>query len=264
MNAPAVGPFAAFADAGRDDSFVQSVARGLTVILAFRPGRERLTMAQIAQACQLTRAGARRILITLEDLGYVGQEGRHFFLTARILELTKGYARRSLWETARPRLEALSEQLNESVSAGVLDGMDVRYMLRIQSARLMFVDLSAGARLPAHVSAMGRVLLAALPPDDLAAYLAKVEFVRLTPHTVTDPQVLLARLAEVRARGWCVARGEVDEALWCVAVPLCDRVGRTLAALHVSLSVHRASDVCIEDHILPALTAAAADVARAL
>ena len=221
-------------------------------------------MAQIAHACQLTRAGVRRILLTLEDLGYVGQEGRHFFLTARILDLTKGYARRSLWEAARPRLQSMADQLNETVSAGVLQGADVLYVLRIQSTRLMFVDLDAGARLPAHVSAMGRVLLAALPPDELAAYLDTVNYVRLTPHTVADRGTLLERLAEVRARGWALARGEVDEALWCASVPLTDRLGRLLAALHVSISANRASDAVIEDQVVPALKAAAVDIAAAV
>ena len=267
MNAPTLGQFGGLRPSGdheREDGFVQSVARGLSVIQAFRPGRERLTMAQIAQACQLTRAGVRRILLTLEDLGYVGQDGRHFHLTARILDLTKGYARRSLWEAARPRLQALADELNETVSAGVLEGHDVVYMLRIQSSRVMFVDLGAGARLPAQVSAMGRVLLAALPHDELAAYLDTVRLVRLTPHTVADRATLLDRIAEVRAQGWAFARGEVDEALCCASVPLTDRTGRTLAALHVRISANRADDALIAQQVVPALKAAAVDIAGAI
>jgi IclR family transcriptional regulator, pca regulon regulatory protein len=267
MNAPTVGPFGNFRPAGggeRDDGFVQSVARGLSVIQAFKPGQERLTMAQIANVCQLTRAGVRRILLTLEDLGYVGQDGRHFYLTARILDLSKGYARRSLWEAARPRLQAVADELNETVSAGVLEGLDVVYMLRIPSSRLMFVDLEAGARLPAYVTTMGRVLLASLPADEFAAWLQNVRFERLTPHTVSDRETLLERVAEVRAQGWACARGEVDEAVWCASVPLTDRAGRTLAALHVSISANRASDAMIERQVVPALQAAARDIAGAI
>ena len=256
--------FAAAAPAEKDDGFVQSVARGLSVIRAFRPGRERLTMAEIAHVCRLTRAGVRRILLTLEDLGYVGQDGRHFYLTTRILELTKGYERRSLWEAARPTLQDLADRLNEATSAAVLDGRDVVYMLRIRSTRLMHVDLEQGAHLPAHVSAMGRVLLAALPPDELDAWLAGARFVRLTPHTVADPDTLRARIAEARLRGWCHARGEVEESLSCVAVPLVDRAGRTLAALHVGLASSRATDEVVEGVIVPALGRAAAAISAAI
>jgi len=247
-------------DGEREDDFVQSIARGLSVIKAFGHSRERLTMAEIAHACQITRAGARRILLTLEDEGFARQEGRHFSLTSRILDLSRGYAPRSIWEAVRPHLQRVADALNESVSAGVLDGDDVVYMLRIPSTRCMHVDLTVGAHLPAHVSSMGRVLLAALPQEEFDAYVRRVSFRRYTPNTICDEARLRAAIDDIRRRGWCCNRGEVDEALWCVAAPLADRSGKVIAALHVSLSAYRATDDMIERQVVPALIKVAREI----
>jgi IclR family pca regulon transcriptional regulator len=248
----------------RDDGFVQSLARGLLVIEAFRPGRERLTMAQIAAACGLTRAGARRILLTLNRLGYVGLEGRYFQLTPRILELGAGHVKKSLWEIAQPVLEEVANALNESASAGVLEGPDVVYTVRARPAKVLHVAISPGAHLPAFANAMGRVLLAALPEPELESYLDAVETPQLTPFTVQGRDALRDRIACVREQGWACARAETDERYACVAVPLVARGGRTLAALNASMGIGRADADFVERRVVPDLQHAARTIAAAL
>lgn len=251
-------------DADDRDGFIQSLARGITVIKAFKPGFEKLTMAEVAAACGLTRAGARRILLTLQDLGYVGYEDRRFFLTSRILELGQGFLRQSLWEKTRPALQTVANTLNETASAGVLDGVDVVYTLRLRSSRMLQLELRPGAHLPAHASSMGRVLLAALPPSDLSRYFRHAEFTSYTPHTVTDPEILREKLKEVREQHWCYVRGEIDEGNGGVSVPLMDKNGDALAALNVSISNDRATMRVVKSTIVPMLQSAAAAIAADL
>lgn len=248
----------------RGEGFVQSLARGLSVIRAFRPGYEKLTMAEVASHAVLTRAGARRVLLTLKELGYVGTEGRNFFLTSRVLDLSQGYLRQTLWDKVRPALQSISDAINETASAGVLEGYDVVYTLRVRSARILHWELDVGAHLPAHASSMGRVLLAELPAVELNKYLQQATFTRFTKFTATDPDVLRGVLKEVRQQGWCTIQGEIDEGLRCIAVPLTDRKGRTLAAIGVSMNCDRASQRRIKSEILPLLKRASASITTSL
>ena len=150
------------------DSYVQSFARGLSVIRAFGPNRSQMTLSEVAAVTGLTRAGARRILLTLEHLGYVTVEDRKFALTPRILEL--GYAYLSgtpLWNLALPYMEEVAELTRESCSVSVLEGADIVYILRLSTHKVMTINLAVGSRLPAWVTSMGRVLLAGLPEAEL-------------------------------------------------------------------------------------------------
>ena len=152
------------------DSYVQSFARGLSVIRAFGPDRAQMTLSEVAAVTGLRRAGARRILLTLEHLGYVTVEDRRFALTPRILEL--GYAYLSatpLWNLALPYMEEVAEQTRESCSVSVLEGADVVYILRLSTHKVMTINLAVGSRLPAWVTSMGRVLLAGLPRPSATA-----------------------------------------------------------------------------------------------
>ncbi len=236
---------------------MQSLARGLAVLRAFAPGHERLTIAEAAARTGLTRAGARRILLTLQHLGYIRSDSRHFFLTARVLDLARGFGERALWDATRPVLQSVADALNETTSAGVLDGAEVVYVLRIPSARPLHIGVSPGTRLPAHVSSMGRVLLAALPGPALEEYFRTSPLRRFTKFTVTDPSVLRARLDEVRAQGWSYVKGEIEEGVSGVSVPLADKAGRVIAALNVSTNAERASMQEVRRTIVPALQAAA-------
>jgi IclR family pca regulon transcriptional regulator len=246
------------------DRFIQSLARGVAVIRAFRPGHEKLTMAEVASAAGLPRAGARRVLLTLKELGYVEVEGRNFFLTSRVLDLSQGYVRQTLWDRVRPVLQTITDTINETASASVLEGFDVVYTLRIRPERPLHWALDVGAHLPAHASSMGRVLLAALPPEDLARYLQQVRFEAFTPATVVDLDSLRTRLKEVQQRGWCCARDEIAEGLTCVSVPLRDRKGRTIAAMGVSMSSSHLTEQALKTQIVPLLQRSSSAITKSM
>jgi IclR family pca regulon transcriptional regulator len=252
------------ADAGTGDAFLQSLARGLAVLTAFRPGQERLIIAQVARTAGLTRAGARRILLTLEHLGYVATDKRQFFLTPQVLDLVAGYSARPIWETARKVLQSVAAKLNETVSAGVLDGTEVVYTVRVRSSHFLHLDVKEGARVPAHASSMGRIFLAALPPSSLRQYFRNAELKRYTSSTITDPDTLRKRLESVREQGWCAVRDEIEEGITGVSVPLTDPAGRTIAALNVSISSQRATAQMIGKTIVPVLREAVQTVVALL
>src|ERR1700735_1166678 len=189
----------------RNSDFVQSLDRGLAVIRAFGPDRERLSLSEVAKATGLTRAAARRFLLTLVKLGYVRNDGREFSLRPRVLEL--GYAYLSglaLPEVAAPHLEELVAQLHESSSISVLDGHQIVYVGRVPTKRIMTVAISVGTRFPAYATSMGRVLLAALTDDELDRYLADVCLKALTGRTVTDPARLAAIVREGGRQGYSI------------------------------------------------------------
>ncbi|MCP2166808.1 IclR family transcriptional regulator domain-containing protein [Goodfellowiella coeruleoviolacea] len=237
---------------------VQSLARGLAVIRAFNADHPELTLSDVARATGLTRAAARRFLLTLADLGYVRTDGKLFSLTARVLELGYAYlSSLSLPEVAQPHLEALAAEVRESTSVSVLDGPDVVYVARVPVSRIMTVAINVGTRFPAHATSMGHVLLASLPAAQLESYLDTVELVRLTEHTITSRGALREELARVREQGWSLVDQELDQGLRSVAVPIRDRAGRVLAAVNVSTHASRNTLESMRRDILPALLATA-------
>jgi IclR family pca regulon transcriptional regulator len=249
----------------RSPDFVQSLERGLAVIRAFDRGRPELTLSEVAVATGVTRAAARRFLLTLSDLGYVRIDGRYFSLSPRVLEL--GYAYLSsltLPEVAEPHLEALVAEVSESSSVSVLDGADIVYVARVPVSRIMTVAISVGTRFPAYATSMGRVLLAGLPDADLEAYLDRHAVERLTPRTVTSAKALRAEIQRVRAQGWALVDQELEEGLRAVAAPIRDRAGRTLAAVNVSAHASRTSIESMRRDLVPPLLAAAARISADL
>src|SRR4051794_33050326 len=242
----------------RESYFVQSLERGLAVVRAFDAEHPELTLSDVARATGLTRAAARRFLLTLCDLGYVRSDGRLFMLTARVLEL--GYAflsALSLPEVAEPHLEALVADVRESSSLSVLDGDDIVYVARVPTSRIMRVAINVGTRFPAHATSMGRVQLAALSELELEAYLARADRRRLTRHTLTDADALRRELGRVRAQGWALVDQELEEGLRSVAAPIRDRGGRVVAAVNVSAHASRASKDTVRRVLLPPLLATA-------
>lgn len=243
---------------------VQSLERGLSVIRCFDADHARLTLTDVANRTGLTRATARRLLLTLESLGYVSSNGRHFSLTPRVLDI--GYAYLSslnIQQIAQPFLEALSEQVNESVSVTVLDGSDIIYVARVPTKRIMTISLGLGSRLPAHCTSMGRVLLAELPPEQLRAIVPE----RLEPHTehtICTRDALEAELATVRRQGWALVDEELEIGLRSLAAPLRDAGGRAVAAMNVSTHAGRTATDEIHASILPAVLRTAGDVSEAL
>jgi len=249
-----VQPAEPVTESGRSNDFVQSLERGLAVIRAFGPDRPSLTLSEVARQTGLTRAAARRFLLTLTELGYVHSDGRMFSLRPRVLEL--GYAYLStlgLNEVAAPHMEQLVAETKESSSIAVLDGDDVAYVVRVPTQRIMTVTIAVGTRFPAYATSMGRVLLANLPAAELGTYLGRVELQPLTGRTIVDKTKLRAELAEIAAQGYAVVDQELEDGLRSVAVPIRDSSGRVVAALNMSAHASRATLEHLRRRVLPKL-----------
>ncbi|GII85501.1 IclR family transcriptional regulator [Sphaerisporangium siamense] len=243
------------------EEYVQSLARGLAVIRAFDVSNPELTLSEVARATGLTRAAARRFLLTLVSLGYVRTDGRLFALSPRVLELGYAYlSSLSLPEVAHPHLERLVAEVHESASVSVLDVPDIVYVARVPTTRIMRVTISIGTRFPAHCTSMGRVLLAWLPPPELEAYFAKAPLERRTGRTLTTRESLTAELDRVRAQGWAMVDQELEEGLRSIAAPIRDRSGQVVAAVNVSSHASRTTVQSARRDLLPPLLATAARV----
>lgn len=234
--------------------FVQSLERGLAVIKAFDATHPQLTLSEVARATGLTRAAARRFLLTLVELGYVRTDGRLFSLRPRILDLGYAYlSSLSLPEIAQPHMEELVARVHESCSVSVLDGDEVVYVARVPTHRIMTVAISVGTRFPAYATSMGRVLLAAQPEEWLDEYLATTTFQPITRRTITDPEKLRDTLARIRAQGFALVDQELEEGLRSMAVPLHDADGTVVAGMNVSAHASRGSSDAIRKELLPPL-----------
>jgi IclR family transcriptional regulator, pca regulon regulatory protein len=241
------------------DSYVQSFARGLSVIRAFNAERPAMTLTEVAGATGLTRAGARRILLTLEALGYVETEGRLFRLTPKILDLGFAYlTSMPLWNLAEPVMEALVQQTHESSSAAVLDHTEIVYVLRVPTRKIVTVNLSIGSRLPAYCTSMGRVLLASLSEAELDAVLDASPIAAHTPHTLTDKTALKQAVMQARMQGWAIVDQEMEMGLVSMAAPVRDRLGRVIAAINISGHTQRHSAKQMTKAFLEPLLQAAA------
>jgi IclR family transcriptional regulator, pca regulon regulatory protein len=240
---------------------VQSLERGLAVIRAFDAAHPELTLSEVAKLCDLTRAAARRFLLTLADLGYVRTDGRRFRLSPRVLELGYAYlSSLSLLEVAEPHLERLVSEVHESSSLAVLDADDVVYVARVPTSRIMRVAINVGTRFPAYSTSLGRVLLAGLPDAALDAYLSRVTLERLTARTVATAAALRAELVRVRAQGYAIVDQELEEGLRSVAAPVRDRAGAAVAAVNVGVHTSRYSVESIRRDLVPPLLATAARI----
>lgn len=240
------------------DSYVQSFARGLEVIRSFRADAPAQTLSEVAAHTGLTRAGARRILLTLQTLGYVQSDGRLFRLTPRILDLGFAYlSSMPIWNLAEPVMESLRDEVKESCSTAVLDATDIVYVLRVPTRKIMSITLGVGSRLPAYCTSIGRVLLADLPDDEVVARLRASDLRTLTRNTVTDPDALLARVRQARKQGWCLVNQELEEGLISLAAPITNRAGRSVAALNISGQANRTNAKVAQEELLPALQQAA-------
>ncbi len=247
------------------DSYVQSFARGLDVIRSFGAAAPRQTLTEVASATGMTRAGARRILLTLQTLGYVRVDGRSFELTPRILDLGFAYlTSMPVWNSAQPVMDALVEQTHESCSIAVLDGQDVVYVLRVHTHKIMSTNLGIGSRLPAFWTSLGRVLLAELPANELQPLLDTRERSQFTRFTVQDDAALIAAIDEVRRQGWCLLNQELEEGLTSVAAPIRDARGQVVAAINISGQANRTTPQIMRDELLPQLLQAAAKVSGLL
>lgn len=231
---------------------LQSLERGLAVLRSFTPEHPALTISEVADRTGLTRATARRILLTLADLGYVDVERRTFALTTVVLELAKPFSvERDPWSFARPYLESLTERTGESASIAILDNTEILYVARSQTRRLMTLAVTVGSRLPAHATSKGRVLLAFLPEPELEAYFARRAMARYTEQTVVDEAELRDILADVRREGFAVVDQQLEEGLSSVAAPILDASGRVSAALSLCAHAGRVDSATLRSDFVP-------------
>ncbi len=236
-----------------DPDHLQSLERGLRLLTVFSPDHPTLTVSEAARLAGVTRPTARRILLTLEALGYVRRAGDSFVLSPRVLDIGYRYlSSLKLNDIAEPYMEQLVERVHESSSVGVLDGEEVVYVARVPTKRIMTISLGLGSRLPAYCTSLGRVLLAALPPGELDAYFERTTLVAHTDRTVTDERRLRAILAEVQEQGWALVDQELELGVRSIAAPLRDR-RCTVAALNVSAHAGRVSLQTMRRGFLPAL-----------
>jgi IclR family pca regulon transcriptional regulator len=249
----------------RETQSVQALERGLAVLQVFSHEHPALTLSEVARLTGITRATARRVLLTLEHLGHVRSDGRRFSLTPRVLSLGWAYlSSLGLWEIAQPLMQELVEETGESCSAATLDLPDVVYVARVPTRRIMSITLGVGTRLPAYATSMGRVLLAELRPAELDAFLASARLEPLTPRTVTEPARLRALLDQVRGAGFALVDEELELGLRSVAAPVRGPAGDAVAALNLSVAASRVPVERVREEFLPRLLRTAASVSDAL
>jgi IclR family pca regulon transcriptional regulator len=240
---------------------VEALARGLDVLACFDAGRPSMTLSEVAGAAGLARPTARRLLLTLEELGFVRSSGGLFQLTPKVLTLGMAYVGAlGLWDIARPHLEALVARTGESSSMAQLDGSDIVYVARVAVPKLIALRVEIGTRFPAVQTSQGKVLLAALPPDELARTLAEPSRAGLPTYIGRGDEQLAAELTEVRARGWALADEELAPGVRSVAVPVRDGEGRVRAAMNVTVHAAETSTERLLDEHLPQLLRTAGDI----
>jgi IclR family pca regulon transcriptional regulator len=261
-HAPTARPGAA-APLKRD--LIAGLEKGLSVIAAFDQDRPRLTMSEVASLCGLTRAAARRYLITLEHLGYVTSDRKMYALTPKVLRLGQSYMHSArLPRIVQPELHKLAFAVKEASSAGVLDGADVICIAANSAGRLISSTLQPGTRVPAYCTANGRVLLSALSPAEADAWIDGQELAPLTPHTITHGDRLRSELARIRTQGYAAVDQELEIGLRTVSVPLKSYRGDVLAAMNISVHAARVTMDQLVSDCLPALLQAQASLRTVL
>ena len=211
------------------------LAKGLQVIRAFTRDHSSLTLSEIAGLAHLPAATARRCLLTLEELGYVTRNGRAFLLRPKVLELGAAYLESmDIEHLTKTHLEELARLTGDSAALSVLDGNDIVYVARTSVRTLVRLEAHVGSRFPAHVTSMGRVLLAGLNAERLERYFRTQSFVALTEHTVTDPKKIRQLIDECRRNGYSAVQDELAYGVVALAVPVLDQHGRVVAALNSS------------------------------
>lgn len=246
---------------GTGPDFIEALARGLEVITAFAPNRPPMSLTEVATATGLARPTARRILLTLRELGYVRPDGTGFALTPRVLDLGVAYVRSmGLWDVARPHLERLSAGTGESCSVAQLDGSDIVYVARVAVPKIVALSVQIGTRFPALQTSLGKVLLAALGPEEVEQVLAEPSRSGLVPRWQPDRAEREAELREVRARGWALTDEQLTRGIRSVAAPLRSGSGRVIAALNVNTHAAETTVEYLVDHHLPLLMHAAGEI----
>jgi IclR family pca regulon transcriptional regulator len=244
---------------------IQSLAKGFAVIKAFSAERPKLTLAEVSRHTGLTRAGARRVLVTLRSLGYVSSDDRYFRLEARVLELGYSYlASQPWWQRAQQVADLLANKLDEPIAIGVIDHQFVIYIAHARPKRFEAFARSVGTRLPLGTSANGRVLLASLSDEELNSRLNAMKLIKLTGNTITDAAQLKTQILKVRQDGYSLLDQELEVGLRSLAVPIVGRSGQVIAALGMSSSDHRLNRAALLKKYLGVMRSAAKEISNGL
>lgn len=253
------------ANLGTDRDIIRSIERGFAVLLAFDEELARPTLAELAAATGLSRPAVRRILLTLQRLGYVDTSGGRWFLTPRVLSIGQHYsAGQAMINFAQPLLLRLAEETQESASLATLDGTEVVYIARVQVRRILNMNLDVGARMPTTATSTGRVLMAWRDASFIQRVIEEQGMPRFTEHTITDPLRLVDVLSDVRRRGWCMVQSELEMGLLTASVPVRDITGDVVAAIAYSTSLGRLSPEEVEGDVIPVMLDAAHELSRQL
>jgi IclR family pca regulon transcriptional regulator len=244
---------------GRD--FSESLSRGMQIIATFGADAPSLTLSDVARRVDLPRATARRSLLTLAQLGYVREDGRQFSLTPRVLELAAAYLSASLAATIlQPCCERLAAEHNATFSVAALEG-EYAVMIAYATPRRMYMEAAGvGLRLPAFCSAVGRVLLAGLPPSERDRFIRQLRPKAITERTETNKTRLRAILDQVAADGFAIAEEEAELGYRSLAVPLRRAGGAVAFALNTGMHVDRGTRDSLRSTQLPRLLEAAAQL----
>lgn len=220
---------------GQPDGFVEALARGLRALQSFDATHSEMTLSEVARRARLSPAAARRSLITLQALGYVGQTNKRFHLRPKVMTLGSAfYFSARIDEVLLPELRRLVSQFGDASSVATLDGHDVLYVAHHSEQRARRATAVFGARYPAHATSLGRVLLASLPPEEFERYMQDVQPVALTRKTITDKSHLRRLIEEAREQSWASTVDQLDYGITALAVPIRGQDGRTVAALNSS------------------------------
>ncbi|SOH94882.1 transcriptional regulator, IclR family [Monaibacterium marinum] len=245
--------------------FVSSLSRGLEILSSFSRTSRKMTLSEVATETGMSRATARRFLLTLVKEGYVVTDGKLFDLTPKVLDL--GFtvlSKIGIWDRARPFMERLSEQTGESCTAAILDGLDVVYVAGVQAHNIISVGITVGSRQSAFYTANGRVLLAAQPEENWDGIIANARLVPRTRHSVTNRADLRKTLEDVRKSGWSLVDQELEEGLLSIAIPLHYRSGILAGSINIAVPSVRATPELMVEAFLPKLQETAEQIQQSL
>lgn len=249
----------------KNPEYLSTLERGLRVLKAFDEDHPEMTLSEVAAKTALPPAVARRCLITLVELGYVGQHERKFLLRPAVLTIGSAFlASMQIEQVVLPPLQALRDQTGDSASLAVLSGAEILYVAHVSTDRRFRVAAGVGTRFPFHATSLGKALAAHLPEGERTALMAGAPFQRFTERTVTEGAAMAERLTLIAERGYDSALDELDYGIVSVAVPIFGRGGRVIASINCSTSTTRISQDELVRTRLPLLRAAACEIEASL
>lgn len=247
--------------------YIYSLGRGLKMLELLAQSKEPMTLSKISAAMGFTLPTAYRFLFTLESLEFIERdpETKTYRVAPKVLGLGYGlFQSYDLWQTAHPYLVRASREYNETFNLAILDGVEILYIDRVKTRKILTISLEIGSKLPAYCTSMGRVLLASLPKGEAIDILAKSPMEQMTHRTIVSPEGLSAILEGVREKGYAVNNGELALELISVAAPVRDRDGKVVAALNMAVNAAQYATACVDEELAPIVMQVALKISHAI